>query len=188
MPILDHFGIIAPFYDRLIPLWHVQQLVSLADLPVSGPLLDAGGGTGRVAQALQGLASEIIVGDLSMGMLRQAKDRKGLASICSHTEFLPYPDESFARVIMVDALHHVHSQTATANEIWRVLQKGGRIVIEEPDVRTLVVILVAIAEKLVMMRSHFLAPQRIAALFPYANARIQIERQGYNAWVIIDKE
>jgi demethylmenaquinone methyltransferase/2-methoxy-6-polyprenyl-1,4-benzoquinol methylase len=88
---------------------------------------------------------------------------------------------------MVDALHHVIHQQATADELWRILQPGGRIVIEEPDFRTFTVKLLALAEKLALMRSHFLSPPQIAALFPQPNARIQVETGKFNAWVIVEK-
>jgi demethylmenaquinone methyltransferase/2-methoxy-6-polyprenyl-1,4-benzoquinol methylase len=48
----------------------------------------------------------------------------------------------------------------------RVLEPEGRSVIEEPDIRTFGVKLVALAEKILLMRSHFLSPIQIASLFP----------------------
>ena len=70
-----------------------------------------------------------------------------------------------------------------------MLKPGGYLVIEEPDLRTFVVKLVALAEKLALMRSHFLAPLEIAALFdfPQAKVRIETEVDGFNAWVIVQK-
>jgi hypothetical protein len=47
--------------------------------------------------------------------------------------------------------------------------------------------MVALAEKVALMRSHFLAPPAIVRLFPYTNARSRIVRDGWNAWIIIDK-
>ena len=90
---------------------------------------------------------------------------------------------------MVDALHHVCNQVQTAQELWRVLAPGGYLVIEEPDLRTFAVKLVAVAEKVALMRSHFLAPEAIAALFdPFtAQVRIETEEKGFNAWVIVHK-
>lgn len=187
MPLLDHFGILAPFYDRLIPDRTSEKLIELVGLPVRGPLLDAGGGTGRVAKALLGLADRVVVADLSIKMLRQAAGKGDLLRAASHTECLPFPDKTFERIVMVDALHHVCSHVETATEMWRVLKPGGRIVIVEPDVSTLAVKFVALAEKVALMRSHFLAPQRIEALFPYPNAVKSVERDRFNAWVSIDK-
>jgi hypothetical protein len=56
-------------------------------------------------------------------------------------------------------------------------------------VRTFTVKLVAIAEKLALMRSHFLAPEAIVTLFdhPAAQIRIETEANGFNAWVVVHK-
>ncbi len=184
----DHFGFLAPVYDRLIHSKDPASMVRRAKLPVEGMLLDAGGGTGRIAHSLNGYASMIVVADLSHAMLQQAAAKNGLQTVCSHSERLPFPNGAFERIIMVDALHHVCDYLETAKELWRLLKPGGRLVIEEPDIRTLTVKAVALAEKLALMRSHFVSPPRIQALFNYPNAQTRIEREGYNAWVIVDKE
>jgi len=187
MPIFDHFDFLAPFYENFIKPKDPQEMWTLADLPVSGALLDAGGGTGRVAQFMNGKANPIVVADMSHKMLSEARQKDGLCPVCSHTEKLPFRNETFARIIMVDALHHVYDQHGTVDELWRMLQPGGRLVIEEPDLRLFGVKLLALAEKLALMRSHFLSPPQIAELFHYPNARVRIETSDFNAWVIAEK-
>ena len=189
MPLLDHFGFLAPFYDRLIKPKDPQELWDLAQLPTEGLLLDAGGGTGRIAQFMLPKAASVILADLSLEMLAEARHKGDFLRVCTHTEGFPFPDESFTRILMVDALHHVCDQSQTAQELWRVLAPGGILVIEEPDLRTITVKLVALAEKLALMRSHFLSPTEIAALFdlPQAEVAIQTEPDGFNAWVVIHK-
>lgn len=187
MPILDHFGLLAPYYDRAIPLREAEKFIEKIGLPVSGRILDVGGGTGRVAAALRGKASNTVVADLSYKMLSEAAIKGGLQLTCSHSEFLPFPGNSFERVIMVDAMHHVCDHAETAAELWRVLTPGGRIAILEPDIRKLSVKLVALAEKLVLMRSHFISPTAINDLFLDQRKKARIEMDGWNAWVIIDK-
>lgn len=187
MPLFDHFDFLAPFYEKFITPKDPQEMWTLADLPVSGALLDAGGGTGRVAQFMIGKANPVVVVDLSRKMLTEARQKDGLQPVCSLTEWLPFQGESFARIIMVDAFHHVCNQRQTVDELWRVLQPGGRIVIEEPDVRTFYVKLIALAEKLVLMRSHFLSPMRIVNLFDFPNAKVRMETGKFNAWVIVEK-
>lgn len=187
MPIIDHFGLIAPFYDRVIPVRYAERIVQMCALPVEGVILDAGGGTGRVADVMKDYASKVVVSDLSMKMLLQAKKKDGLGLTCAHTETLPFPDGYFERIIMIDALHHVCDHSDTAREMWRVLKPGGRIIIEEPDIREFSVKLVALAEKVALMRSHFISPQKIASLFNFQNAGVSFEKDGFNAWVIVEK-
>lgn len=86
---------------------------------------------------------------------------------------------------MVDALHHVIDHADSAREMLRVLKPGGVLVIEEPDIRTFGVKLIALAEKLLLMRSHFLAPNEIAKLF--AEGEKSIRAEDGTAWVIIKK-
>ncbi len=188
MPIFDHFDFLAPLYEKFIPPKNPQEIWALADLPTSGALLDAGGGTGRVAQFMNGKAHPIIVADLSCKMLSETRQKNGLRPVCTHTEKLPFGDETFARIIMVDALHHVYNQRGTVDELWRTLAPGGRLVIEEPDLRLFGVKMLALAEKLALMRSHFLSPPHIAALFHYPNARVHIETGKFNAWIIAEKQ
>ncbi len=187
MPILDHFGILAPHYENFIHLKDPQKIINAAKLPVDGAILDAGGGTGRVTQAFSGMASQLFVADVSLKMLLQASFKHGLLPVCSYTEKLPFPDNYFERVIMVDALHHVKNQVETISEMWRVLEPGGLIVIEEPDIRHFSVKLIAIAEKIGLMRSKFLSPERIRIFFDYPQAKSHIIRDEPNAWIIVEK-
>jgi demethylmenaquinone methyltransferase/2-methoxy-6-polyprenyl-1,4-benzoquinol methylase len=181
-----HFDFLAPFYDRVIHYADAESMILMADLPVNGRLLDAGGGTGRVAERLKGYANQVIVTDLSYPMLQQAAGKE-LTTSCAGTEVLPYPGASFERVIMVDALHHVADQQATARELWRVLEPGGRLVIVEPDIDCFPVKVIALFEKLAFMRSHFLSAFRMQELFPFPDSVSKITLQNCNAWVILDK-
>ncbi|MBN2084719.1 MAG: class I SAM-dependent methyltransferase [Anaerolineales bacterium] len=187
MPLLDHFDILAPFYERVIRPADPQALGAHLRLPVPGALLDAGGGTGRVAHGLRGQAGRIVVADLSQRMLTEAAKREALNPVCAHSERLPFPDGFFERIIMVDALHHVCDQRRTAAELWRVLAAGGLLVIEEPDLRTFGVKMLAVGEKLALMRSHFLNPHRISDLFRHPDARVQVAAEKSIAWIIVEK-
>jgi len=181
----DHFGLMAPVFSR-VEYGSLDMMVKQADLPTTGRVLDAGGGTGRVANAICEYAGEVIIADPSIGMLHHA-DRTRLGLACSNSEALPFPNNTFDRVIMVDALHHVIDQCYTAREMYRVLKPGGRIVIEEPDIRKFGVKLIAVAEKLLLMRSHFLAPEKIVDLFLFDSAKASIHATDGNAWVVIQK-
>lgn len=183
MPVFDHFAFIAPLYARFA-YSKTDGMREAASLPVRGKLLDAGGGTGRVASAIRDLVDEVIVADVSLGMLKEAP-LSLLRPVCAGSESLPFADNSFERIIMVDALHHVLDQAHTALEMFRVLKPGGVLVIEEPDIRTFGVKLIAIAEKLLLMRSHFLAPDEIMKLF--LSGEKSIKTADGTAWVVVRK-
>lgn len=179
----DHFSFIAPLYAR-VAYSKTDVMRDVASLPVRGRLLDVGGGTGRVASAIRGYVDEIVLADESFGMLAHAP-LPDLEPVCGISESLPFPDDSFERVIMVDALHHVLDQARTAREMFRVLKPGGVLVIEEPDIRTFGVKLIALAEKLLLMRTHFLAPDEIVKLFAAGGSDVKTADGA--AWVIIRK-
>lgn len=187
MPSLNHFDRVAPFYDRLIPSPGSDLLAEISGLPISGRLLDAAGGTGRIAEGLVDYAGRVIVADSSMKMLHQARSKSGLDLVGSETERLPFADGSFERVVIVDAFHHLANQTHSLAELWRVLSPGGRLVIEEPDIRRMAVKLIALAEKLTLFRSHFVSAERIAILLGRYDARVTVRREGHIAWVTGEK-
>lgn len=185
---LDHFGFLAPFYERVIPAPDVSRLTELLELPVAGRLLDAGGGTGRVCSQLSHLVTDLVITDASYGMLAQAKSKDDLALSQSHAETLPFADSSFERVLVVDALHHFCDQRQAIADLLRVLKKGGTLVIEEPDLNSFKVKLVAVAEKLALMRSHFYYPGEIKAMVEACGASAHIESDGdISAWVVVKK-
>jgi ubiquinone/menaquinone biosynthesis C-methylase UbiE len=185
--IFDHFSIIAPLYERFIPAGSCLKLLELLDLSPQHCVLDAGGGTGRIAKILREYVEHIVVVDISLGMLKEARNKCDLLSVNAPTEYLPFSDKCFDRVLMVDAFHHVADQVKTAHELWRVLKPGGWILLEEPDIRTFAVKLMAVGEKILLMRSHFLTPARMAGLFDSSSVQINIEAENYNTWTVIKR-
>ncbi len=182
----DHFNLIAGLYNCTAQFNPPALLLDLLALPPSGLLLDAGGGTGHVAKALHSRVREVVVADISRGMLRHAVD-KGLTTACAPAEYLPFVTGAFDRIIMVDALHHVFDQRQTITELWRVLAPGGRVVIIEPDIRRFSIKLVALVEKLLLMRSHFLDGEQIANLFRNCDVQVRIIQNELNILILVEK-
>ena len=184
----DHFDIIAPFYDRVIHKLDLNRLIHLLKLPTRGRMLDAGGGTGRVSSRLRSLIDEIVVCDLSFSMLKQAKNKGLLLTVQTHAEKLPFPNESFERIVVVDALHHFCDQRESIQELLRVLKTGGRLVIEEPNIDNFIIKLLALAEKLALMRSRFCSCHEIVRMITDRGCNARVESDGrFFFWVVVEK-
>lgn len=185
---MDHFALVAKIYDRVIPSPDPDRLQALLNLPVGGALLDAGGGTGRASSPFVPLVGQLVVSDLSLAMLRQVHRKNGMAPLQAHAERLPFADESFDRIVVVDALHHFCDQQQAVRDLMRVLKKGGRLVIEEPDIERPVVKAVALAERLLLMGSRFHTGSRVAAMIHTCGGRVRIENDNrFVYWVVADK-
>jgi ubiquinone/menaquinone biosynthesis C-methylase UbiE len=186
MPFVDHFTLLAPYYDRIFRRPGVDELIVHLELEADQRVLDVGGGTGRVAEQLMGMVGTVCVLDRSVGMVLEGQ-RKGICVIQGEAEALPYAGGAFDRIVVVDAFHHLRDQAYAAKELMRVLAPGGRAVIEEPDITHPGVRLVALGERLLLMRSQFRVPQEIQRLFQACGGRVRIERRAYTAWVIVEK-
>ena len=186
MPWLDHFGLLAPFYDRVIRPPDTTRLADLAGLPIRGRLLDAGGGTGRIARSLIELAGQVVVADESWKMLSHAPAGTSLLLTASHVERLPFPTGGFERVLMVDAFHHLRDQEQSLAELVRVCAAGGRVVIEEPDIERALVWGIAVFERVALMRSRFRRAEEIAASFRALGAAVSIHRQDATVWIVAE--
>jgi demethylmenaquinone methyltransferase/2-methoxy-6-polyprenyl-1,4-benzoquinol methylase len=118
-------------------------------------------------------------------MLHQAR-LKGLPAVRGEAERLPFANGAFTRILLVDTFHHLRNQRKAAAELLRVLAPGGRLVIEEPDVERTPVRLIALAEKLILMRSHFHSPQAVQGMFEAAGGRVSLEREGGKFWAVVE--
>jgi len=160
-------------------------LRALLELSVEHTLLDAAGGTGRVAGTLAASAGRVVVCDASPQMLEQAR-RKGLETVQAELESLPFADAAFDRILLVDAFHHVKDQRVALRELLRVLKPSGKLVIEEPDLRRLPAKIVALLEKLFLMRSHFKSPADIMGIISEIGGLPALARTDrFRAWIVV---
>lgn len=182
------FDILAPFYDHVISPKEDGIFTAPLNLPIQGWMLDAGGGTGRSSANLVEQVGNLVICDLSLSMLQTAKG-KGVANLVQGSaEALPFARETFERVIVIDALHHMPHQKKTVGEMLRTLKAGGRMLIEEPDIHLFAVKLIALFEKLALMKSHFHTKEEIQSMVESygVEAELDSDEKG-SAWVIAKK-
>ncbi len=186
----DHFDLLAPIYERVIRRVNLEPLLELLALEPTNRLLDLGGGTGRVSGGMAGMVERVILTDLSWGMMREANGKPGVNPVNAHAERLPFPEGSFDRILMVDAFHHVCDQGESVGEMMRVLAPGGRLVVEEPNIENGMVKLVALAEKLALMRSCFVRPAAMQAMFQVCGGQVTVHTRPddpVNVWLVVTK-
>lgn len=182
-----HFDLLAPLYEKVIGPPDLPLLRDALQLPApAARLLDAGGGTGRVSAHLRPFVGQIVIADYSLGMLKQAKP--GLNPLHTSVLALPFPSDSFNRILVTDALHHFPRGAHALGELARVLAPGGILVIEEMDIQHGITKFVTIAEKLALMTSHFFPPTQIAAILTDHGLHAQVaHRSGPYARIVATK-
>lgn len=130
----------AALFDRLAagaalyayPAESLWKLDALADN--KGRVLDAGCGDGTIARALT--ADSVVGFDVSRRCAALAR-RKGVpALVADGTQALPFRSGAFDTVYCIDVLHHLEGKwEIVLSEFDRVLHRGGRLVVVEPDAR-----------------------------------------------------
>jgi len=114
-----------PLYTQL-----ARVLVAAAPVPLAGAVvLDLGAGTGAAGwAALAAGARQVVAADLSLGMLRHARDRGAPAPassaawdpVVADAVALPFRDHRFDLVVAAFCLNHLDSLAAGLAEVRRV--------------------------------------------------------------------
>jgi len=98
--------------------------------PYIGPrVLEAGCGTGLVAERLSERCDSMNGFDLSFGMLKKAKARVSRVSQAAITD-LPFANDLFDTVVSFKVLAHVPDIQRALSEMARVTKPGGYLVLE----------------------------------------------------------
>jgi ubiquinone/menaquinone biosynthesis C-methylase UbiE len=95
-------------------------------------LLDAGCGTGVFTLDILAFGAHVVGVDLSLPMLSRAKQKtRGyhFQAVLADISFLPFPKNTFDKVVSVTALEFIEDAKRAMQELFRVTRKGGRIVV-----------------------------------------------------------
>ena len=104
---------------------------------VNGSVLDVACGPGILSAAIAKTAREVVAFDLTPEMLKKAAQRCAEAGVDNVTfrkgnaSELPFADAAFDAVVTRLSVHHFDRPDRVMSEIFRVLRRGGRLVIAD---------------------------------------------------------
>jgi predicted TPR repeat methyltransferase len=132
----------APTYDNSLQEWEYKAPEYAAGLlkkylDRTGPIFDAGCGTGLTGRALRSAGFEPVIGtDISSASVKQAQDigAYGEVSVLDLQRHpLPFKDDRFAAVNCVGVLTYIEDPGRLLREFVRVTSPGGMVVFTHRD-------------------------------------------------------
>lgn len=117
--------------------WHLhkQSVVfqMIKKFAQKGKVLDIGAGTGKILSLLKKKGWQIYGIEGEKQAIKLAKKRRvSLVSVDLESQKIPYKDNSFDLVLLLDVLEHVDNQQHLLAEIKRLLQRNGVAIISVP--------------------------------------------------------
>src|SRR3989344_8353690 len=94
-------------------------------------ILDVGCGTGSLVSSLN-KTYEVVGCEYSKDAIRLCQNRGSIRLIRSDAEKLPFKEESFDVVTLLDVVEHIDNDVEMLLEVRRVLTAGGHVVISVP--------------------------------------------------------
>jgi len=110
----------------------LEKIVGIISLDKNGKVLDLGCGDGSTGKRLLDLGFSVEACDMD-------KERFGFHKEIQFTEGnlnspLPYKDNSFDYVILMEVIEHIYNPYFVISEISRILRKGGRLILSTPNI------------------------------------------------------
>jgi ubiquinone/menaquinone biosynthesis C-methylase UbiE len=128
----DEYNVFAPETTADI----VDRFIGFAGLRPGDRVLDLGCGSGIFAAGIAQRGMKVVGVDLSHRLLVRGKQNGyGADFVAGDAEHLPFPDGTFAGVLLSGIIHHLPNPQLMAQETYRVLRPQGRFMAFDPNRR-----------------------------------------------------
>ncbi|NQE05803.1 Ubiquinone/menaquinone biosynthesis C-methyltransferase UbiE [ANME-1 cluster archaeon GoMg1] len=113
-----------------------KDMLSYLALEKNDKILDYGSATCEISEWLASEGYNVTACDISYDLLAFSKKRdksRRLKYECADCEELAFKDEAFDKIICFEILHHLPNPEKGIKEMYRILRRGGRILVSEPN-------------------------------------------------------
>lgn len=173
----DTFSKIAHRYDDFVGSFNYEKIREFLPILPEEPILDLGGGTGRVAVHLLNETSGCIILDVSFNMLKEAEKRSHKFMLVQGlSQALPFREQSLKQIFINDSLHHIRDQVGTLKETSIALAPDGKVIIREFNPKYFWNIFLILFEKIVRFGSKFLTPEELTIMCEEQSLKVSIEK------------
>ena len=113
--------------------WVIEILIQTLALNANDSVIDLGGGTGLFSHILYkqaNLTNNVVCVDPSDNMLHQARNLPGVSLLCADAlSFILREDKHYDKILIKEAIHHIHQRKDLFIEIYKKLTPSGRLLI-----------------------------------------------------------
>jgi ubiquinone/menaquinone biosynthesis C-methylase UbiE len=120
--------------DKIQSFLHIQRY-TYALKEVNGIILDVGCGLGYGSKMLYTTHNSVVAIDISDIALSYAKrNYPGPDYIRADAQNLSFRDAAFDCVVALEIIEHVNNGAKVLKEIYRILKRGGRLILSTPNI------------------------------------------------------
>jgi SAM-dependent methyltransferase len=126
---------VALFNRSVLKQAKLRQIEALLDEPTGKTNLDIGGDSGVISYLLRRRGGQWYSADLDERAVGSIRQLVGDNVFQLDGARIPFPDQAFDQVVVVDYLEHIADDGTFARELERVLKPGGRVIINVPHLK-----------------------------------------------------
>ncbi|WP_195430271.1 class I SAM-dependent methyltransferase [Clostridium sp. D46t1_190503_E9] len=155
-------------YDKFMKIFNLdknKEIIKVIKELNNLEILDIGGGTGTLADALINLGANVTILDPEIKMTNIAKEKNNKIKIINgYATNIDLNDNLFDLIIMRDSFHHIQDKEKTLKECKRLLNNNGKILIYEFDRTHIITKLIYFFERICFEKVKMLSKNEIKKL------------------------